>query len=544
MNKRTLATLGTVLGAAPLRRIVLALLIFTAAEVGTWVAVLVYAYNVGGGGAVGIAAAAQLVPAALAAPVLASLLSRLGRRRALRLGYGAQAIADVSTGLAMVSGLPLPLVLAFAIVAAMLATTGRPLHSSYLPELTQSPDELIASNVASSAAEATGMFLGPALAGLVMAWRGPGEAFLVLGVALAGAVLLVSGLETAPPAKARNGDKHARPLGGFRILAANRNARVLVGVKGAQDLVNGGLDVLLVVVAVDTLGWGEEGAGYLNSALGAGMLLGAAAAGVLVGRRKLGGAVMTGALGSGAALAASSIAPIGAALLVPMVGAGHVYADTAARTLLQRVARGPTLLQVFGIMEGQTMAALAVGSLLASLGVSTLGVAPTLVAFGACLPIVVVLGWVGIRRADSAAQVPVEQLALLRAYPMFAPLPPPILEGLAFDLVAVSVAAGEVVVRQGEEGDCLYVVADGEMVVTGDDREIARLGPGEAFGEIALLYDVPRTATVTAVGPGRLYTLARDRFLRALGVEAAARSVAEDVAGARLRQTRGEPEDL
>ncbi len=90
------------------------------------------------------------------------------------------------------------------------------------------------------------------------------------------------------------------------------------------------------------------------------------------------------------------------------------------------------------------------------------------------------------------------------------------LELLAGRLTPVQTAAGEVIFSQGDHGDRYYLVSEGRVDVMIDGEHTRTLGPGEGFGEIALLRDVPRTATVTAATPIALYALERDDFLTAV----------------------------
>ena len=100
--------------------------------------------------------------------------------------------------------------------------------------------------------------------------------------------------------------------------------------------------------------------------------------------------------------------------------------------------------------------------------------------------------------------------------------------------------AGTEVIRQGDPGDRFYVIESGRLRVTVDGAPAGELGPGEFFGEIALLRNVPRTATVTAETESRLHALDREEFLAAVTGHAPSARAADAVVGARLAWRRTE----
>jgi len=144
-------------------------------------------------------------------------------------------------------------------------------------------------------------------------------------------------------------------------------------------------------------------------------------------------------------------------------------------------------------------------------------------------------------RVDEDADMPQVEIQLLRSIQIFAPLPAPALEGLARSLEPLSVAAGEVLIREGDPGDRYYAIADGQLRVTREGKEVSIRGRGEGVGEIALIRRVPRTATVTAVTDTQLYALEEAPFLIALTGHAPALHAANAVVEDRLQQKGDDP---
>jgi hypothetical protein len=224
--------------------------------------------------------------------------------------------------------------------------------------------------------------------------------------------------------------------------------------------------------------------------------------------------------------------------LLALAGGARTTFDVTGRTLLQRVARPDLLARVFGLLEGLQMTGLAAGSLLAPLLVSLGGASTALVGIAAVLPAVAFATGRRMLRIDLHATVPVVEITLLRSVPLFAALPPPTLESLARALDPVDVPAGVEVVRQGDAGDRYYVISEGELDVIADGNIVARVGRGDGVGEIALMYDVPRTATVRARTDARVYALEREPFLAAVTGHLRTELGAYDLAERRLANLR------
>jgi MFS family permease len=533
--RRVAAVLGGVFRNPELRRVELAFAGFNAGEWGAWIAMLVYAYERGGATTAGLVAVAQLVPAGLFAPFASVLADRYAPGRVLALGYAAQAVAMGATGLALLMGAPSLLVYALAAAGATCVTITRPTQAALVPPLARTPEELTATNVVSGWIESVSVLAAPAGAGVLLAVASPGWVFVALAAVTAGSALLVARVHGPAPAH------DALPpleeaLAGFRLIAREPAARVLVGLLAGQFVAIGALDVLYVVLAISVLDLGGSGAGYLNAAFGAGGVAGIAVTVALVGRRRLLPPLVLGILVWGVAFAALAAWPtaLGALLLLAAAGAGRSLLDVAGRTILQRTAPTEVLSRVFGVLEGLSMAALAVGSLLTPALVALAGPRWAIAGIGTLLPLAVVLTGRLLAEIDRRTPVPVVEISLLRSLPLFAPLGAPELEGLAHGLVRTSAAAGTAVVREGEPGDRFYVVADGELDVDRGGRHVRRLHRGEGFGELALLREVPRTATVTARTDATLYALDKARFLASVGSHPRAASEAERLVHERL----------
>jgi MFS family permease len=527
--------LGGVFRNPQLRRVELAYGGFNAAEWGAWIAMLVYAYEQGGATTAGLVAVAQLVPAGLFAPFAAVLADRHAPGRVLAAGYAGQALALGATAAALLAGANPFLAYALAAVAATLVTITRPAQSALVPALARTPEELTASNVVSGWVESVSVLAAPAATGVLLAVGSPGWAFAVLAGVVGASALLVARVHgPAPACDARPVREEA--LAGFRLLGREPSVRLLVGLLGAQFVAIGALDVLYVVLAISVLDLGGSGAGYLNAAFGAGGVAGIAVTAALIGRRRLLPPVVLGVAVWGAAFAVLAAWPtaLAALLLLAAAGAGRSLLDVAGRTILQRTAPPEVLARVFGVLEGLSMAALAVGSLLTPLLVSLAGARWAAAGVGLLLPLAVLVTAQRLAEIDRRAPVPVVEIALLRSLPLFAPLGAPQLEALAHGLVETRVSAGETIVREGEPGERFYVVAEGELDVEARGRQLRRLARGDGFGELALLRDVPRTATVTARADARLFALDKPTFLASIGSHPRAAGEAERLVIERL----------
>jgi MFS family permease len=501
------------------------------------VAVAVYAYEADGVGAVGIVVFLRLAVAAAASPWLSVFADRRSRRlvliasdlvRCLMLGAMALLVALDAGSLS---------VYILAVLVAVAEPVFRSAQAALTPSLVRTPEELTAANVVASAVESVGLFAGPALGALLLVVAGSGTVFAVTGLLLLVSVALVARIgvagEPAPEPTAARADTL---LAGWRAIVSQRELRVVIGLFSAQTLVAGLVQVLIVVLAIELLSLGTAGVGWLNGTIGIGATLGVLAVAGVAGRRSISQYFALGLLlwGVPLLLIAAWPEPAAAFLLLALLGVGNTLVDVTGITLMQRTASDDVLGRVFGAFEAIALLAMGFGALLAPVLVSALGGRGAVLVTGLIMPATVLPLWRRLAAIDASAPVPAELVELLRGIPIFAPLPAPQLERLARALVEVRVDPGSVVFEAGDHGDRFYLIAEGRAAVDIGDEPVRTLEPGDFFGEIALLRDVPRTATVRAITGLRLLALDRETFVSTVTGHAASAEAAGSVVAARL----------
>jgi MFS family permease len=537
--RTTSEVLRTVAGNRDIRRLVGAWTLGLAADAALLVVLLVVAYREGGVLAVGLLGLVRMAAATLV-NVFASRPAGVPAERFLAAIGIVRTAAAVVVAIALVVDAPLAVLFGCVAIEAGANALIRPSQAAILPALARTPDELIASNVAVTLGEGVGTFAGPLVGGLLVSSVSPAGAVVPVAAALAAGALLVARVRTPPvPASVVAGTAILGSLpivDGLRALRSRPAAAAVIGAFGAQVLVRGVLTTLIVVIAIDLLGLGDPGVGWLTGAVGAGGLLGSVAAIALTGRRRLGRAFAVALTGWGLPIAVLGAWPSASIVLAALaiVGTSNALLDVAGFTLLQRLVPNVRRGAVFSVLEVEVGIGFALGSVLAPVLVELLGVRGALGLAGAILPITAVVVWSRIAQADDQVVLPARELGLLRGVAMFAPLPLAALESLATALRPVRGASGDRLIGEGDPGDAFYIVAEGRVAISRHDAVIGTLGPGEGFGEIALLRDVPRTASATCEGPVLAYALDRETFLAALTGSSPATSAAESLVGARL----------
>lgn len=510
--------LAEVFRSPELRRVESAWAGYYVADWASFVALSVYAYRFGGAQAVGVLGLVRAVPAVVGVPAGSALADRTRRELVLFAIQCVRAGTLAAAAIVVATGGRHWVVFLLAGLTAGAGAAYRPAQLALIPLLARTPQELVATNVSGSILEGLAVLIGPALAGILLTFTGTDVVLSIASLISAWAALLVARIshETYVPARGRGAI--ADLTAGTRALAGEPNTRLIIGLFASQAFVRGLLNVLLVVAAFRLLDVGQSGVGFLNAAFGAGGLAGGVAGLGLVGLRRLARPFAAGLVMWGVPIALIAVWPHAGWTIacLAVVGAGNAVLDIAGFTLIQRGIDDAVLARVFGVFEILVIAAVGVGSIVGPVLVEHLGPRSALVVAGAILPVLTILTWPRLRAVDASVAIPERQLRLLQSIDLFSPLPPTTLERLAAQFLPVAASPGTTLVREGDAGDLFYVIAAGQVEVSREGQPIRELGPGEYFGEIALLRDVPRGATCTATTAAELFTVGRDRFVSAV----------------------------
>jgi hypothetical protein len=504
------------------------------------VGLAVVAFRDGGIAAVGIVTGARMAAAALLAPLLATVADRVRRERVLVCVGLVRAATVGSAAVVTAAGGPTAATYGLAVVATVAQALYRPAHSALLPVLCTSPQQLTSANAVRGMLDSFAMLGGPAAAAVLLAVSGPAAVFAACAAAsLVGGLAVVGLSYDAPPrSNAAAGGGH-QMLRGFATIAANRGLALITALGVVQTFTRGCLTVFAVVVAIDLLGTGEPGVGVLTAAVGAGGILGSILAFGLVGGGRLALWFGVGIALFGAPLIVIGVVPeqATAIALLGLVGIGNALIDVGGFTLLARLADETVLARMFAGFEAILTLGVAVGGLVTPLVVELLGVRPALVAIGLLAPLAVAAAWPALRRLDAEVRVRDGDIETMRSIHMLGALPVATIEQLAGGLEHTDFEPGHTVFTQGERAEYFYIVQSGRAQVILDGRVVRTLGAGECFGEIALLRDQPRTATVCASAHTHLLVsrLRRSAYLTAVTGYPAAAAAGEDLVTSRLR---------
>jgi hypothetical protein len=442
----------------------------------------------------------------------------------------------------MTTGAPAGWWLGGAILQSVAATSTRPAQTAVLPCASRGAAELAAAAVVLGWAENLGVAGAGALLGMVLTVSGPAVVVgICAGCAAAAAVLVarVPSLAVAVAEDQNGSSSAASVLDGMRALAAAPRDRLVVALATGMWVVVGALDVLFAVLAIGVLHAGSEWVGYLNTAVGIGGIVGGALSVRLLGRR-LGTPILVsaGLISAAMAVTAGSRSLALTCVLLAALGVGRAVLTVSCSMLLQRSVDPQRLARIFGLVEGLTMAGLALGSVLVPVLIHVGGTVLAVLGIAAVLPLIALAGGRRTWRLDDGTSRPAVEIRLLRALPHFRPLPSQQLERLALAAERVEASAGVEVVRQGEQGEDFFVLASGEADVLVNGRSVNHLGAGAAFGEVALLRSVPRSATVVTTTKAELYRIHGRTLVPVLSGHAATWKSAEQVVEGHLSHDR------
>jgi MFS family permease len=487
------------------------------AEAAFTVAIAVVAFRDGGAEAVGLVAFVRLAPTSLFTPFGTAFADRFPRDRVLMWSCFVRAGATIAATCVLAGGGPHVAVYALAVLSTAAFRLFRPTHSALLPGLCKTPFELSSANVVRGLLDSFSTLLGPLAAALLLVLGSPAAVFVTsAGMSLASGLLLL-GLSYEAPLRSQS-----RPLRriahetveGFQALARYRDAGLLIGLSLVQSLTQGFLTVFVVVLALEQLQMGAPGVGLLTAALGAGAVASSLGASTFVSGRRLAALEGVGVLLWGVPLTLSGALPLEPVVVALMcvIGIGNALVDIGLHTLPARLVPEELLARLFGVKASLTALFGAIGAFITPLAIALLGIRGALVVLGLVAPAVVLLAWRRLLAIDAVIASRDADIEVLNNVSMFHPLPIPAIDNLALCVEYVEVAPGDEVIHQGGRGDCFYVIEDGRAEVIGDGRLIRTLEPGDSFGEIALLRDTGRTATVRACSRLRLHRVERDDF--------------------------------
>jgi MFS family permease len=544
----TTSSLATVIHNPGLRRVNLA---FAGSSIGDWAyatAIVVWAYGVGGVTAVGVWGVVRLLLMTVVTPFASTVVDRLPRKTVMVGADLIRAVLVLAAAALIWADAPPVTVFVVATVVSLAGTPFRPAVAALLPSLVEAPEELTAANGTTSTVESLAFFVGPALGGLLLTVASVPVVVVFNALTFLFSAALTARIRVpvrAPLEVAEAADDASssadepsfiqEAFAGFRTIWAHRDIRLVTLVYCAQTVVAGASIVFGVAIAVEMTHFGSRGVGYLDSALGVGAILG----GLLAIARATSGRLASD-FGYGVVFWALPLLLIAvwpqtwaAFLSAFVIGVANPVVDVNAATIIQRLVPDELLGRVFGALETGLIAAMALGSIIMPVLISTVGLRWSLAALGIAIAVIVLPAMLRLRRLDEELAEPAD-LVLLRELPLFAPLDARSMELLAGRLVRISVEAGDVVIREGDEGDRFYIVEAGGVTASYRGEELSRLGPGEPFGEIALLRNVRRTATVVADVSTVLLALERSDFLSAVTGNSEVSNRADDLIARRI----------
>jgi predicted MFS family arabinose efflux permease len=503
-------------------------------QTGDWlynVALLVWVYDATHSGTwVAVVTVARLVPYVLFGPLGGLVADTYDRRTVMIVSDLLRAALMILLAAFTELDGPVALVAAIACISTAAGTAYRPAVVAMLPEMVGERD-LAAANALESVVENLAVVLGPAIGAGLLVLGSATFAFVVNALTFVASAGCAAALHVHSRGSGRSDAARAAPeaglLHGFRELGRTADARVLGGYILGTSFIYGIQSVVLVLVAGEQLEAGTEGVGILYAALGIGGIVGAALVTRLARSARLGAVLYASLLLTTVPMALLAVSSSGgvAFVLVLLSSVGAVLLDVLALTQLQRAVSGEVLGRVWGALDALVVTAIIVGSIVVAPVVDVLGTDPAFVLLALSIPVLGLFGVGGLLRADRESVTLLEQIGpavrVFQQVPVLEVADRAVIERLAATALVQPVAIGEDVVVQGEPAEHFYEVESGRVDVYveedgGEPEQVNVLGAGDWFGEIGHLHDAPRTATVRARWPSRVWRIDGDELLEAL----------------------------
>src|SRR4051794_6166954 len=473
--------------------------------------------------------AARWIPGLLLGSVGGVIADRYDRAKVMV--YSALASFVVTCAIAVFVASDGP-VWVFLITAALSATTFapyRPAAGALTPEVVSEKD-IVAANSLFALLESVTIVIGPAIGGLLLLTGKPVTGILVNAVSFLGAAAVAQRLTVRSRGGAEpRGNMGKQWLPGVESLKAHPAAVTLVLFCALDSGIYGAATAIYAPLSVH-LGTGANGYSYLLAGAALGGVIAAGLANRASASIRL-APIIVGSLCLEALpflFTAFVHAPAAAFVLQVLSGVGMIIVDVLALTALQRDLPGAVLSRVLGVFDTLILGAIVVASFAAAILYDASGndLDTVLIAIGVFFPVVALLGLPVLIRADRKVAADVTALAprvdLLARLDLFTGAPRPVLERLAAAAVEHDAPAGELLIREGEDADALWILVEGALNVRiqGDLPTARQMPTVEApgyVGELGLLHQRPRTATVRTDEPSTLLRIDGQDFLKAVG---------------------------
>lgn len=497
-----------------------------ASQLGDWLynaALLGYVYTATGSAAwVAAATVFRLLPYVLFGPLGGMLADRHDRRSVLLAGDALRLLVMLALAAAVAADGPVVIVIALTALASIAGTAEKPAAMALLPRLV-GETRLGTANALLHTVQDLGVVVGPAIGALLLAVAPDWVAFVVNATTFALSAALVSTMRARPiPAR---GDEAGSAFG--EVVQGVRAARTapyvvpLLLVVAMVEFTYGAQAVQLVVYAdrqLDLAG----GYGYLLAASGIGGLLSATVNHRLAAGNAVSAiVVLTGAIFCATQFVYAGVDALVVALAVTVVGGiGMVACEVVAETTLARTVSPDVIGRVMGVFDALSVAAMVLGALAATTLVDATSLRTSLLVTGAAALLVTLGSRFALRGLDELSRqragALASRVAVIEQLPIAVGVSRAVIEQLASASQPCALPPGVDVVVEGAPAHAFYALVDGSAIVHRNGQEIARLGPGDCFGERGLLDRAPRNATVTTAVDSTVLRIEGDVLLEAL----------------------------